>query len=417
MARGRPAPPAASPWLQRLLLLRLTLSAGGLRVDAREGAIQAPNGTVLPFRLAVRGLAQTGSKGDFCLSVPGPFMGRLSNTVAMMNVVLRTAVESGATFHFPRYYTEYMAKEGFGDIFGAGEETCDLHEVETYAPICPPGGVKAPASKGRCSTNEFLLDVAKHRTIKTNLLCNCKRAVIVNGMELFWDHDYSTTHGELRKRYWHARKPLVLPREGGSSGLEATHGKKPQLVVHVRLGDVENLDTCLKRFTIYNCRKRLEVEVYELVLSAIRTVLPASCVDINLVTDGKLDSPDIIALQQNLTGAGIAAPKVWTADMLSSAKTFELMTHADVLVFGSSGFGQLAAILARPNAARIGAPMPKGYNPWPLHYLPNTTQLVHPAEFLDNRSSEILDMAKARSLVSQNQALQALAASCRALHS
>jgi len=363
-----------------------------------------------PFLAVLEQLAgQHGTdQGELCLGVPGPFMGRLSNTVSMMNVVLRAALTSGATFYFPQHYTAWMEQEGLDNIFGTLEDTCAAHEVQVYSPLCPPGEKKYASQEGRCSINELLLDTAAWHTVNTTLLCDCKRAVIVNGLELFWDHDFSMTHDILNKRYWQSHsQSFLLPSTPGSLSLENPQSRpKRQVVVHVRLGDVES--HCLEKFTEYNCKKRLEAQTYTDTLSALLAVLPPSCIEVNLVTDGQRSSPDILYIQKNLSDAG-TAPRIWTEQDLCAAKSFEFMTHADVLIYGSSGFGQLAAVLSRPVSARVGAPMPSGYNPDPLKFLANTTQLHLPR----GTSDAGLDAKQAVAALAENAAIQALARHCR----
>jgi len=331
----------------------------------------------------------------------------------MVNVALRAAVGSGARYIWPSYFTKYFEKESFDSIFGRGDESCSEHTVEAYYPVCPPGGVKVPASRGRCSTEELLMSTAESHPINSAEMCGCKRAVIVEGSTLFWDHNYTKTASLLSRRYWRSHaEPLTLPAVPGSTVMASTTGKTPQVVMHVRLGDIET--DCEKHFTPYNCRKKLQVEVYEQTLGALFSVLPPSCVDVNFVTDGHRDSPDIVRLMTTITQRGLPAPKIWTGSDLSTAKTFELLTHADVLVFGSSGFGRLAAILGRPETVRIGAPQPWGFDPDPVRFLPNTTQLRPTDAYLRGAGNVVFDMAEARQLMAKNPALQALAGSCGA---
>uniref|UniRef100_A0A7S0AE60 O-fucosyltransferase family protein n=1 Tax=Pyrodinium bahamense TaxID=73915 RepID=A0A7S0AE60_9DINO len=340
------------------------------------------------------------TEGPVCVAVTGKFMGRLSNTVSMINEVLRFATNASRVlnkeiaFRFPQAYTPWMKRSRLDTIFGS-ELACGNQSVRTYPAWCPPvEGIN------RCRVRDLLVNAAAEDT-RDSTLCNCSRVVLVSSDDIWWEHEYDLTRNTLSERFWtvHADKVLVPGFEKEIPGAFPR-----QVVMHVRLGDIEN--NCSARFTAYNCNKKLNVDQYILTLQALVEVLPPHCMELSLVTDGQLTSPDIVYVLKNLTNSGIPKPQVWTANQLDAEGAFEFMTHADVLVYGPSGFGQLAAVLAKNHTARLGNPMPDHFKTDPLYFLPNTTQLrVHQGGFFN--------MTEAVLQIRQNEAIQAYAADCR----
>eukprot|EP00415_Alexandrium_ostenfeldii_P001571 UN1571 len=174
--------------------------------------------------------------------------------------------------------------------------------------------------------------------------------------------------------------------------------------MHVRLGDVEDTQKCLLRYTSYNCNKRLKASYYAATVRAMMDVLPAHCFDLHIVTDGQPDSQDIVQIMANITEMG-AKPRLWTSESLDSRTTFHFMTHADILLYGTSGFGQFAAVLTKTETARIGTPQAREHPAAPFFFMSNTSQM--------REAREQFDMKTGVEQVRENAALRAFANECR----
>eukprot|EP00415_Alexandrium_ostenfeldii_P002865 UN2865 len=218
---------------------------------------------------------------------------------------------------------------------------------------------------------------------------------------MFWDHDYEFTRDIFRGRYWQLQ-PARLAAPG--SGVQIPGGFPKQAVMHVRLGDVEDTKKCLSKFTAYNCNKRQKAIYYTATVRAMMNVLPAHCFDLHVGTDGRPDSHDIVEIMANLTKMG-AKPRLWTPESLDTRTTFHFMTHADILLYGTSGFGQFAAVLTKNEAARVGIPQAHAHPAAPFFFMSNTSQM--------REDKDVFDMKKGVEQVRENAALQAFAHECR----
>lgn len=290
-------------------------------------------------------------------------------------------------------------------LFGT-EPVCPNQDLPVYQARCPPGGAKRfTDGRKRCNVEDMVLSTASVAG-RTSSLCGCGQVVLVPLEEMLWDHLFERTHASLSEHYWQSQPDKIpLPGLRGNGGLLQVPGAFPrQVMMHVRLGDIEN--NCSERYTRFNCNKKLKVDFYVKTVQALLEVLPARCVELSLLTDGRESSPDILQIMRNLSSTGLQAPRIWTSESMNAAETFHLMTHADILIYGSSGFSQLAAVLARPETARLGPPMPATQQVEPFWYLSNTTQV---------RASKdgAISMAEAVKKVSKNAAIQAFAQECR----
>eukprot|EP00415_Alexandrium_ostenfeldii_P003173 UN3173 len=106
----------------------------------------------------------------------------------------------------------------------------------------------------------------------------------------------------------------------------------------------------------------------------------------------------------NLTQMG-ATPRLWTPESLDTLKTFHFMTHADILVYGTSGFGQFAAVLTKNATARVGIPQVREHPAAPFFFMSNTSQM--------REDKELFDMKMGVQQARENAALQAFAHECR----
>mmetsp|Transcript_73871 Transcript_73871/g.171346 ORF Transcript_73871/g.171346 Transcript_73871/m.171346 type:complete len:383 (-) Transcript_73871:54-1202(-) len=380
-----------------MLLSRLRAAVVLLVLLPPASCILSPVPSGKRLRIALQELA---AEDGLCVTTVGLYMGRLSNVVSMVNRVLRMSLQAGASFRFPEKFPEpnredRLKSEGFEAFFGK-EPRCEKHAVRVLKPICAhpsPCSKQDPSSLcGRCFPEDMLEAPSAWHTEESSF-CGCTRVVAVNATEIQWDHDYTLTHDILYKRYWSSH--------GGVPQFSRTkNGGGVQVSVHVRLGDLEY--NCSARYNLYNCQKRLGVDAYLAALRALFTVLPPSCAEVNLVTDGTRTSEDIQEISHNVTGK-VSALRVYDRDALTALQSFNMLASSDVLVFGASGFGEIAAMLSRPSAARLGAPLPRAFQGGhPLEFLPNTTQLRPGME--RNASA---------ALVAMNAAVRALAAACR----
>lgn len=374
-----------------------------------------------------------GKGGQLCLSLSGDFMGRLSNTVSMINQGVLLAVYAdkvlpgGITYKFPQSYTAWMKRESLDEIFGR-EPVCE-GKAEVFTSRCPPKPDATPAHpnlqgaldlENRCHTGSMLVDTSS-ALADTTTLCGCSTVVLIPNANLKWDHRYEETQAALSSRYWQGQsKFMEVPRlqnEAQETPSMVPGAFPKEVVMHVRLGDIET--GCSAKFTEYNCNKKLQVESYVRTLQALTSVLPGRCMHLNIVTDGTRTSPDVLSILEKLPEAGIDKARVLTAGEVSAAKSFHFLTHADVLVFGSSGFGQFAAVMARNETARLGNVMPYPHPVDPLFFKANTTQLR--AQRVEARREDgsttyhdaPLNLAESRARVWKNEAIRAFAADCQ----
>lgn len=336
--------------------------------------------------------------GETCLTIRGG-TGGLANDIGFINMALQTSMRLGLKFVLPSVLpSAHDVGDSFKYMFGQGDD-CKWRSVEEYSIDCGPVSrseddnfpIRWQDADSTCTPSQFV--VSKTPSSKYTHACGCERLLAINVQYVSYNFNYAQTRNYFAERYWKSHNSkLMLPW----TNIKIPGSRPPSLVMHVRLGDVENVNEKKYQKDMY-LRKHTHVSFYMQTLHAVKNVLPHGCFHLIIVTDGSRRSDDIQLILQESNNLGIDTTIY--DNTTAAVESFEILTHADVLVAGGSGFSRLAAVLMPDRFARIVV----SCDSHPLGSVPNTTKV---AERLHGGYGDLTAM------VAKNEAVQALKKQC-----
>lgn len=325
--------------------------------------LRTETSVAVPLAKAMHRLTMTDP--SVCLTIQGKGVGGVANTVSLINTVLDFAIVEKLRFKKPSLYIPaHNIGDSFTNLFGE-TKNCSS-PVLFYNAFCDSAqGVIYKNGKLRCSMNQFMLDVSSS-SLQTSRLCSCNKVVVLNTSEIHYHFNYSRTRNKLATWYWGAHS--LLARLPNSDVVEPGSRRRTALsiVVHVRLGDVAD-----NGFSEKHKAPSMYLSVMQALYDQFANM--SDCIHTAIVTDGRKSDKDIAYILSQLTRSGIPTPMVYDVDTVDAVAAFEIMTHADVLVCGGSGFSRLAALMVRDTSVVLGSEL-KSH---PLGYLPNFINLPH----------------------------------------
>mmetsp|Transcript_58989 Transcript_58989/g.105210 ORF Transcript_58989/g.105210 Transcript_58989/m.105210 type:complete len:474 (-) Transcript_58989:225-1646(-) len=318
--------------------------------------------------------------------------GGLSNTVGVVNVALQMALTHNYTFVFPpiqppahgatHQFKNLFAKDARYDNvtrhFNASGRLIESECTDTHVAGTPPFGFT------QCPLGRYLLRDDNDGTVWAHprpSYCFPSQFDIplMDGSEPFllrlpffrasaWHFNYTNTRKQFQDMYHelNARPTLGTEKLGANLGdaqlsslVTSTLNVKVRepfveksvkqssliaLAVHVRLGELSGR----KHFGF----KSLPPSFYLAILELVFSIIPATCVDLQVLTDTPLHK-DVITLkkaypQLHVPYHGWSGQRYKTNQKRpGTASDFHSMVHADLLVASNSGFSRLAAVLSR----------------------------------------------------------------------